>query len=129
VRRASSFAPFLVSAAFLSVAAVTFVWLRSAPESRSEPELAQPDPRIRRLLRELQPAPPLERAPGPPVRSPELPDVAAGKEELWRYGERYLGWETLDDVDLDEYSPEDLHTWLEQDRELYAQALQADEAE
>jgi hypothetical protein len=63
------------------------------------------------------------------VRSPELPDVAAGKEELWRYGERYLGWETLDDVDLDEYSPEDLHTWLEQDRELYAQALQADEAE
>ncbi|MFT7664963.1 MAG: hypothetical protein ACI87A_003197, partial [Planctomycetota bacterium] len=56
--------------------------------------------------------PPLEHAPGPPVSAPELPADAADKSELWHYGEMYLGWEALADVDLDDYTPTELRSWL-----------------
>ena len=62
---------------------------------------------------------PLEHAPGPPVSAPDFPKESADKSELWYYGELYLGWEALADVNLDEYSSNELRSWLRQDQKLY----------
>ena len=69
--------------------------------------------------RQIPQAPPLEQAPVPPVNAPGLPDDEADKAELWTYGETYLGWEPLADVDLKEYSAAEMRAWLQTDLSLY----------
>ena len=52
-------------------------------------------------------------AAGAAAEAPPGPD--AGPEELWLYGERFLGWVPREDVDLAQYGDADLRRFIRED--------------
>ncbi len=92
----------------LVLAAAVWIAMRPDPSAASPPALEGD-----LFVDELEPAP-LDRA-----RLPDVPAPDAGIEELWLYGERFLGWTPRDQVELETYDPEDLREWIRQDRSFY----------
>ena len=84
---------------------VTYFWVASQPV---EEELGT-------VVRQELIVEDLEPAPGGPATLPAPPGPDAGPEELWLYGERFLGWVPREDVDLAQYGDADLRRFIRED--------------
>lgn len=122
MKSSSSVGPVFLTLTFLALASATYIVIKRLP-AKADGVTHVLTPQQVELVRPLEVfVPPLEPSPGPPVTSPDLPDATASKADLWQYGERYLGWQSVADVDLDSYSDADLRGWLAKDKLLYHQA-------
>lgn len=123
----SSIGPVFLTLTFLALASATFIVIKRLPaDEAGGPRVLTPQVLTPKQMELVRPqkvfVPPLEPSPGPPVTSPDIPDATASKADLWQYGERYLGWQAVADVDLGSYSDAELRGWLEKDMLLYFQA-------
>ncbi len=101
----------------LAWSAYIFIQYRSLEEEPRPIQLTSQEPQLLRPEKVF--VLPLEASPGPPVNTPEIPALTSSKHELWSYGERYLGWQNVINVDLERFDEAELRAWLEQDQALY----------
>ena len=122
MKSTSSIGPVFLTLTFLALASAAYIVIKRRPaDEAGEPRVLTPQ-QVELVRPQHVFVPPLEPSPGPPVAAPGIPDATASKAELWQYGERFLGWQDVADVDLDNYSDAELRGWLAKDKRLYHQA-------